>query len=119
MTWTKLPDDFGDDCARAGLTDTEFRVHVEATIWCMRRETGGAIDKIDIRRGIEVADPWAAIDHLVDLGWWEQLGPCRWQIHHTMDSQVEPEVLAKRRKTDADRQRKRRRKQAGLDDVTP
>jgi hypothetical protein len=37
-----------------------------------------------------------------------------------MDLQIEPEVLAKRRENDAQRQRKHRRKQAGLgDDVTP
>ena len=48
--WLKLSDDFGDDCARLKLSDAAFRTLVESLLWAMRRENGGSIDNIDIRR---------------------------------------------------------------------
>ena len=117
MTWTKVSDDFAEECARAGLTDTEFRVHVEALIWCMRRETGGQLDRIDIRKGIEVPDPMPAVNTLVGIGWWTTTDN-GWEVRQHMEDQVEIEVIAKRRQADAERQRKARFKKAGLPDVT-
>jgi len=32
MTWTKLSDDFPEDCARVGLSDAAVRTHLEG--WC-------------------------------------------------------------------------------------
>ena len=115
MTWTKLSDDFSDDCARAGLTDAAFRTHVEGLIWAMRRENAGYLDKIAVQRGIETPNVEAAISELVEAGFWEPTGN-GWQIVHHMQHQPEPEVIARRRDQTADRVRRSRRKRAGLDD---
>lgn len=117
MTWLKLSDDFGEDAARAGLTDREFRVHVEALLWSMRRETGGHLDMNDIKRGIEVPDPSPEIERLCGLGWWVR-APGGWRVQHSMEHQPEPEVIAKRRAMSADRVRRHRLKRAGLGDAS-
>jgi hypothetical protein len=115
MTWLKLSDDFADDCARAGLSDAAFRTHIEGLVWAMRRETGGYLDDLDIRRAIETENAAAAIAELLAVGFWvrELHG---YRIVHAMDQQVEPEVIAHRRKLAADRKRRQRRRMAGLDD---
>lgn len=113
MTWTKLSDDFADDCARVGLSDAAFRVHVEGLLWCMRRETGGTFDALAVRRGLEVADPDTAIAELLAVGFWQRVEG-GYLVVHGMEHQPEPEVLEKRRDNDAERQRRKRRKDAGL-----
>ncbi|MGC7224587.1 hypothetical protein RBA13_22790, partial [Mycobacteroides abscessus subsp. massiliense] len=35
MTWTKLSDDYGDDCWR--LSDAAFRTHTEGLCWSNRK----------------------------------------------------------------------------------
>jgi hypothetical protein len=116
MTWTKLGDDFADDCARVGLSDAAFRCHVEGLIWTMRRETAGYLDKIDLRKAIETPKAAAAIAELLAVGFWEQTESGYIVLHH-MEHQPEPDYLAKRRANTAERVRKSRRKKAGLDDV--
>lgn len=110
MTWLKLSDDFGDDCARARLTDGAFRTHVEGLLWAMRRENGGVVDDVALRRFAETADPNAAVRELLEVGFWETDGPAL-QIVHQMEHQPEPEVIAHRRKRDAERQRRKRLRQ--------
>ena len=118
MTWTKLSDDFGDDCARAGLSDAAFRLHVEGLLWAMRRENGGHVDLRDIARFADASDPTAAVVELVAAGFWQRDGKdCR--IVHHMEHQPEPEVLAARRKKTAERLRRHRRERAGLDGEEP
>lgn len=111
MTWTKLSDDFGDQCAR--LSDAAFRTHVEALVWAMRRETGGYIDSRDVRRFGESPHAEMAVAELVAIGWWSIEGQ-GYRIHHHMEHQPEPEVIAKRRALEAERQRRHRLKRAGL-----
>jgi hypothetical protein len=118
MTWLKVSDDFGDDCARAGLTDAAFRTHIEGLCWAMRRETGGRIDAIDVRRFAETERPSAAIQELVDAGFWTRTERGYLIVHH-MQHQPEPDVIAKRREKSAERQRKKRRRDAGLTADTP
>jgi hypothetical protein len=115
VTWLKVSDDFGDDCARAGLSDAAFRTHIEGLVWAMRRETGGYLDDLDIRRAIETENAAASIAELLAVGFWvrERRG---YRIAHTMDHQVEPDVIARRRKLATDRKRRQRRRSAGLDD---
>jgi hypothetical protein len=112
MTWTKLSDDFTDDCH--SLSDAAFRTHVEALIWTMRRETGGYITAHDIRRFAESPHAEMAVSELVAVGWWEIEGQ-GYRIRHHMEHQPEPDLIAKRRSDTADRVRKHRRKKAGLD----
>lgn len=114
MTWLKLSDDFGDECARADLSDAAMRTHVEGLLWCMRRETGGALTKRDVRRFAETADPDAAVTELVNSGFWIREGDGYRVVQH-MEHQPEPDVIDRRRSLTADRVRKHRRKRAGLE----
>ncbi|MBB3041146.1 hypothetical protein [Nocardioides soli] len=113
MTWTKLSDDFGVDCR--DLSDAAFRTHVEGLSWVMKRETGGYLDARDIRRFGESPHAEMAIAELVACGWWSIEGQ-GYRIHHHMEHQPEPDLVARRRELTAERVRKHRRKKAGLDD---
>lgn len=112
MTWTKLSDDFSDECHT--LSDAAFRTHVEALIWVMRRETGGHIDSRDLKRFAESPHADMAVTELVACGWWsvEAQG---YRVNHHMEHQPEPDLIAKRRELTAQRVKKHRRKKAGLD----
>lgn len=113
MTWTKLSDDFGDDCARVGLSDAAFRTHVEGLLWANRRETDGWLAEKDLKRFAEAVQPAAAVQELIAAEFWtaKENG---WQIKHGQDDQIEHSVLAKRRANCAERARKSRRNKAGL-----
>jgi hypothetical protein len=113
VTWVKVSDDFPDDCARVELSDAAFRTHMEGLCWVMRRETGGHIDDLDVRRFAESERAADAIEELIDAGFWTRTDGGYVVVHH-MKHQVEPDVIAKRRENDAERQRRKRRKDAGL-----
>jgi hypothetical protein len=115
MTWAKLSDDFGDECARAGLSDAAFRLHVEGLVWTMRRETGGYIDQRDISRFAETANPALALAELLAVGFWLKDGTGYRLVRH-MEHQPEPDLIAARRKKTTERVRRHRRRQAGLED---
>lgn len=116
MTWTKLSDDFGDECHT--LSDAAFRTHVEALIWVMRRETGGHIEARDLKRFAESPHSEMAVTELVACGWWtvEAQG---YRVRHHMEHQPEPDLIARRRELTAERVNKHRRKKAGLDSGEP
>jgi hypothetical protein len=118
LVWLKLSDDFADDCARAGLSDAAFRTHVEGLLWCMRRETGGLLDSVAIRRAVETHAVDAAVAELVGAGFWSVWGD-GWIVRHGMGDQPEPDLIARRRELTAERVRSHRRKRAGMDPVTP
>ena len=89
MTWTKLSDDFSDDCWK--LSDAAFRLHVEALNWTMRKLTGGLLAKDEMR--LWPKHPEAAAE-LVDRGYWRDEDDSFVIVHH-MGYQREPEkVLA-------------------------
>jgi hypothetical protein len=89
MTWTKLGDEFGDECWT--LSDAAFRLHVEALCWSNRMLTDGQLAKDDMRR-------WAhhpqAAEELVDVGWWEDSGG-HYQIVHHLGYQRTKKQIAK------------------------
>lgn len=116
MTWTKLSDDFSDECRH--LSDAAFRTHAEGLLWAMRRETGGYLTSRDIARFAESPHAEMAVTELVACGWWSVEGQ-GYRINHHMEHQPEPDVLAKRRELTADRVRKHRRKKAGLSAESP
>lgn len=111
MTWAKLSDSFGDEVA--ALSDAAFRTHVEGLLWTMRRETDGHLAERDVRRFAETADPAGAVQELIEHGLWrsEQGG---YVVLHHMEHQPERRVIEARRAAAADRQTRRRRKDAGL-----
>lgn len=115
--WLKLSDDFADDCARAKLSDAAFRTHVEGLLWTMRRETAGVLDGFEVKRFAETADPALAVRELTDKGLWTSSADGHVISHH-MEHQIEPEVITKRRANDAERQRRKRAKAAGLPPAT-
>jgi hypothetical protein len=89
MTWTKLSDDFSDDCWQ--LSDAAVRLHVEGLNWTMRKLTGGMLVKDEMVRWAK--HPGAATE-LTDRGYWRDEGDRYFIVHH-MGLQREPEkVLA-------------------------
>lgn len=94
VTWTKLSDDFGDECA--ALSDAAFRTHVEGLLWVMRRETGGALTPRDVRRFAETTNPLDAIAELVGADLWRET-TTGWHIVHGMNHQPTPEEVQARK----------------------
>lgn len=111
MTWVKLSDDFADECQI--LSNGAYRTHVDGLCYVMRKETGGAIPKVRIRRVAESPSFEIDIQELLDAGFWTNEGD-HYVIRHHMEWQVEPDVLAHRRALAAARQRKQRYSKAGL-----
>ena len=89
MTWTKLGDEFGDECWT--LTSDAFRLHTEGLCWSNRMLTDGQLAKDDLRR-------WArhpeAAEELVNVGWWKDCGQ-HYQIVHHIGYQRTREQVAK------------------------
>ena len=101
---------------RAHLSDAAYRTHDEALLWVMRREVGPRFPKHELRRFAETSDPETAARELVACGFWIDHDGDGFEVLHHMEHQVEPEVIARRREMDAERQRKARLKKAGLAD---
>jgi len=107
MTWTKLSDDFPEDCARVGLSDAAVRTHLEGLVWAGCSPV------------ISLALPTRPIPRPPPMNWspWDSgrssrtgdrsntRWTCRWS-----------EVIMARRKANAERQRRKRLKAAGLPD---
>lgn len=89
MTWTKLGDEFGDECWT--LTDTAFRMHVEGLCWSNRMLTDGQLAKDEMRRWAHNSE---AAEELVSVGWWEDHGT-HYQIIHHVGYQRTREQIAK------------------------
>lgn len=77
MTWTKLSDDFTDDCWT--LTDQAFRLHVEGLTWSNRKLLDLRLPKSDVSR---FAKHPAAATELVAVGWWTEDGDDYVIRHH-------------------------------------
>lgn len=88
MTWTKLSDDFADDCET--LTDAAFRLHVVGLVWSARKLLDCHIPTEHLRR-LE-ADP-DAVDELLAVGWWTLDGETYVIRHHAMYQQTREQVL--------------------------
>jgi len=113
MTWTKLGDDFGDDCARVKLSDAAFRTHVEGLLWTMRRETDGFLDYRDVRRFAETTDPDAAVTELIAAEFWT-VTDGGYQVIRHMTDQPSAELIAKRREAAAERKERHVLHKAGI-----
>jgi hypothetical protein len=77
MTWTKLGDEFADECWT--LTDAAFRLHVDGLVWNNRKHVDGQLAKDDMQRWTRCPD---AAEELVAIGWWEDHGEHYQIIHH-------------------------------------
>ena len=59
MTWTKLSDDFSDDCWQ--LSDAAYRLHTEGLIWSNRKLLNLRLAKDEMRMWAKHPESAAAI----------------------------------------------------------
>jgi hypothetical protein len=90
VTWTKLSDDFGDDCWT--LSDAAWRLHGEGLVWSNRKLLDGRLDKDDMRRWAKRPE---AVDELLAAGWWTDDGDAYVIVHHAGYQRRREEVLAR------------------------
>src|SRR5271166_4065258 len=90
MTWTKLSDDFSDDCWR--LSDAAWRLHVEGLLWSNRKLLDLRLDKDEMR--LWAKHPEAAPE-LLACGWWRDDGDAYVIIHHACYQRPSEAVLAR------------------------
>jgi hypothetical protein len=88
MTWTKLSDDFSDDCWR--LSDQAWRLHVEGLIWSNRKLLDLRLAKDEMR--LWAKHPEAAAE-LVTIGWWTDEGDAYLIVHHGIYQRPRQRVL--------------------------
>ncbi|ATD70505.1 MULTISPECIES: hypothetical protein [Gordonia] len=89
MTWTKLSDDFSDDCD--GLSDHAFRLHVEGLCWSNRKLFNLRLPKA--RMGKWATHPEAASE-LVAAGYWAEDGDAYVIRHHAGYQRTREQVIA-------------------------
>lgn len=77
MTWTKLGDEYGDQCWK--LSDAAARLHTEALVWSNRRHIDGRLNKDEMRQWAK--RPEAAAE-LVSYGWWTDEGDHYLIVYH-------------------------------------
>ena len=77
MTWTKLGDEYGDQCWK--LSDAAFRLHTEALVWQNRRHLDGRLAKDEMGQWTKRAQ---AAAELVEYGWWADEGDHYQIVHH-------------------------------------
>lgn len=88
MSWSKLSDDFSDDCWT--LSDQAFRTHVEGLVWSNRKLLDCRIPKADVRRFAKHPE---AVAELVDVGWWSDEGDHYLIRHHARYQREKEQVL--------------------------
>lgn len=91
MTWTKLSDDFADDCWE--LSDAAYRLHTEGLIWSNRKLLDCRLSK-DLDEMRRWAKRPEALAELLDRGWWEDRGDHYEIIHHACYQRTREAVLA-------------------------
>jgi hypothetical protein len=89
MTWTKLSDDFTDDCWQ--LSDAAKLLHIDGLVWSNRKLLDCRISKQGMERWTK--HPEAAAE-LVDTGWWADAGEYYRIRHHAVYQRDAESVLA-------------------------
>src|ERR1700756_3258113 len=90
VTWTKLSDDFTDDCWE--LSDGAHRLHIEALVWSNRKLLDCRISKNDMARWAKCPAP-EFISELLYCGWWEDDGDAYLINHHSRYQRTREQVL--------------------------
>ena len=88
MTWTKLSDDFSDDCWT--LSDAAFRLHVEGLVWNNRKLLDLRLPLEDVRRFKRSE----VVQELLDGGWWRRDGDVYVIQHHAAYQRARAAVIA-------------------------
>lgn len=106
MTWTKLSDDFGDDCWT--LSDAAFRLHVEGLGWSNRKLLDCQLSAEDVQRFAKNPD---AVTELTDCGWWSHDTETETFIirHHAGYQRLAADVVRQQEVNKANRRRGRAR----------
>ncbi|MFH5821726.1 hypothetical protein [Georgenia sp. AZ-5] len=92
MTWTKLSDDFTDDCWT--LSDAAFRMHAEALVWSNRKLLDLRIPKDDFVRAVRHPDDVDALDELLRDGLWRDDGDVYVILHQSQYQRTREAVIA-------------------------
>lgn len=122
MTWAKLPDEYPNQCAEAGLSDAAFRTHTEAVFWIYGRDRPyGEREKITMRipkgllpRFAGSPDRDLAAKELVGIGWWKEHATDYEVVKHA--ATIRQSIQRQRQVRDGNRDRKAR--QRGRSDGT-
>lgn len=77
MTWTKLGDEYTDQCWK--LSDAAFRLHTDALVWSNRRHLDGILAKTDMRRWAKTPE---AVSELLTYGFWADEGDSYRIVYH-------------------------------------
>lgn len=95
MTWTKLSDDFTDDCWT--LSDAAYRLHSDGLVWSNRKLLDCVIPKADVYRFAKRPE---AIQELLDAGYWSTAGDA-YVIRHHAQYQRQREAVIKQQEANA------------------
>jgi hypothetical protein len=113
MTWTRLPDTFGDDPALLQLPRGLRLLYVEALCWSAKQETDGRLPAYVVARITDEPDPLAGMAELVRVDLVQELADGGWLLTRFEDEQISAEEMSVRRNLAAKRQQRRRRHVAG------
>jgi hypothetical protein len=102
MTWTKLSDDFSDDCDQ--LSSDAFRLHVEGLIRSNRKLLDLRLDKTQMPRWVwNVGLAEIALKELLAAGWWSDDGDHYLIRHHACYQRTREQVLKQQETNRANR----------------
>ncbi|WP_104062741.1 hypothetical protein [Arthrobacter sp. 4R501] len=88
MTWTKLSDDFTDDCWV--LSDEAYRLHSDGLIWSNRKLLDLCVPKEDVGRFAKKPE---AVTELLDQGFWLDVGTAYVIRHHAQYQRTREAVI--------------------------
>jgi hypothetical protein len=124
MPWVFFDDQFPIHRKVTRLSDAAFRLHVSAIFWCARNLTDGVVPEEDLDDvSAQVRTPTRFVPELLKRKLWHEPGEAcpsemcpapsleGWVIHDYLDVQPSKEKVARRRKDNADRQRRYRERQ--------
>lgn len=93
MTWTKLSDDFTDDCWT--LTDAAYRLHTEALVWSNRKLLDCKIPASDVMRITRNTESVSeSVSELLSKGFWLEDGDDYRIRHHSIYQRTRAQVVA-------------------------
>lgn len=116
MTWTKTGGEFASDAANINLSDAAYRTHHEVIEWIYRVERMDCRVPARLVRRIAGSDQHeAAIQELLDVGFWRRDGEDYEVVHHGDVIRQSIAAQVKKRDTEKIRQRRYRQRKARED----
>jgi hypothetical protein len=110
MTWAKTGSEFPNDLAHAGLSDAAYRTHHEAITYCYSVEAMDLrIPRKSVRRLAGSDNYEMAVMELVATDFWADRGDYYVIIHHADTIRQSLAAQIKKRGTERQRQRAKRR----------